>query len=72
MFIREKKTKTTTVLQLIESRWCGNWKAKQEIIVSLGSAPIPDQCRREIAEKAKTRPPHSFWFESIVGRDVID
>jgi len=55
MFIREKKTKTTTVLQLVESRRLGNGKVKQEIIVSLGSAPIPDQCRREIAEEVKNR-----------------
>ena len=55
MFIREKKTKTTPVLQLVENRRCGNGKVKQEIIVSLGGAAIPDQYRREVAVEVKNR-----------------
>ena len=55
MFIKEKKTKTTTVLQLVESRRLGNGKVRQEIIVSLGGAAIPDQYRREVAVEVKNR-----------------
>jgi hypothetical protein len=55
MFIREKKTKTTTVLQLVENRRRGNGKVRQEIIVSLGGAAIPDQYRREVAVEVKNR-----------------
>ena len=55
MFIREKKTKTTPVLQLVENRRQKNGKVKQEIIVSLGSIPIPDEHRREIASEVSNR-----------------
>jgi len=55
MFIREKKTKTTPVLQLVENRRQVNGKVKQEIIVSLGGVPIPDEHRREIASEVKNR-----------------
>jgi hypothetical protein len=55
MFIREKKTKTTPVLQLVENRRQINGKVKQKIIVSLGRIPIPDEYRREIASEVKNR-----------------
>ncbi|MCF6176270.1 MAG: hypothetical protein L3J71_10945 [Victivallaceae bacterium] len=55
MFIREKKTKTTAVLQLVESKRQSNGKVKQKIIIALGSAPIPDEYRREIAVEVKNR-----------------
>ena len=55
MFIREKKTKTTPVLQLVENRRGADGKVRQEIIVSLGSLPIPDEYRREIADEVKNR-----------------
>lgn len=55
MFIREKQTKSTPVLQLVENRRQVNGKVKQEIIVSLGSIPIPDEYRREIASEVNNR-----------------
>ena len=55
MFIREKKTRTTPVLQLVENRRQGNGKVKQEIIVSLGRIPIPDEHRRTIACEVRNR-----------------
>ncbi len=55
MFIREKQTKTTPALQLVENRRQRNGKVKQEIIVSLGGVPIPDEHRRAIAHEVKNR-----------------
>ncbi len=55
MFIREKPTKTTPVLQLVRNSRRKNGKVKQEIIVSLGSVPIPDEHRLAIAHEVDNR-----------------
>lgn len=55
MFIREKPTKTTPVLQLVRNSRRKNGKVKQEIIVSLGSIPIPDEYRLAIAHEVDNR-----------------
>jgi len=55
MFIREKKTKSTPVLQLVENRRDQYGKVRQKIIVSLGNVPIPDEYRREIAKEVENR-----------------
>ncbi len=40
MFIREKETKTTTILQLVRSRRNADGKVRQEIVLSLGDAHV--------------------------------
>ena len=51
MFIREKKTKSTTVLQLVRSERCGDGKVRQQIVLSLGEMKIPDDLRKTAAHE---------------------
>lgn len=49
MFFREKKTKTTPVLQLVENRRDSRGKVRQRIVTSLGGCAIPDEYRKAVA-----------------------
>jgi hypothetical protein len=55
MFIREKKTKTTTILQLVRSRRNTDGKVRQEIVLSLGELKIPDELRKTVAHEVEYR-----------------
>lgn len=55
MYIREKKTRTTPALQLVSGRRDHNGKVRQEIILSLGNIPIPDELRKTIAHEVENR-----------------
>ncbi|MDD5664025.1 MAG: IS1634 family transposase [Lentisphaerae bacterium] len=55
MYIREKKTRTTPALQLVSGRRDHNGKVRQEIILSLGNVPIPDELRKTIAHEVENR-----------------
>ncbi|MHB9139558.1 MAG: hypothetical protein ACYC4Q_09160 [Victivallaceae bacterium] len=55
MYIREKKTKTTPVLQLVSGERGHDGKVRQHIILSLGNVPIPDELRRTIAHEVENR-----------------
>jgi hypothetical protein len=55
MYIREKKTKTTPVLQLVSGDRGHDGKVRQHIILSLGNVPIPDELRKTIAHEVENR-----------------
>ena len=55
MYIREKKTKTTPVLQLVSGARDHDGKVRQHIILSLGNVPIPDELRKTIAHEVENR-----------------
>ena len=55
MYIREKKTKTTPALQLVRGQRDHNGKVRQQIILSLGNVPIPDELRKTIAHEVENR-----------------
>lgn len=55
MFIREKKTKTTTILQMVRNRRDADGKVRQEIVLSLGDIRIPDELRKTVAHEVKYR-----------------
>jgi len=49
MFFREKKTRTTPVLQLVESHRDSRGKVRQRIVTSLGGCAVPDEFRKAVA-----------------------
>jgi len=55
MYIREKKTKTTPVLQLVSGERGHDGRVRQHIILSLGNVPIPDELRKTIAHEVENR-----------------
>jgi len=55
MFFREKKTKTTPVLQLVENQRDGQGKVQQRLVLSLGGCRVPDEHRRAVAIEVSHR-----------------
>ncbi len=55
MYIREKKTRTTPVLQLVSGARGHDGKVRQQIILSLGNLPIPDELRKTVAHEVENR-----------------
>ena len=55
MFIREKKTKSTTILQLVRSERGADGKVRQQIILSLGEIKVPDDLRKTVAHEVEYR-----------------
>ena len=55
MFIREKKTRYATVLQLVNGERGHDGKVRQHIILSLGDMRIPDELRKTIAHEVENR-----------------
>jgi len=55
MFIREKKTKSTTILQLVRSERGPDGKVRQQIILSLGEMKVPDDLRKTVAHEVDYR-----------------
>lgn len=54
MYFRTKKTKTTPVLQLVESKRDKKGNVRQKIIVSLGNLPVPNRDRKAIAAEIES------------------
>ena len=50
MYFRLKKTNSTPVLQLVESYRDSNKKPRQKILLSLGSADLPKELWKAVAE----------------------
>lgn len=48
MYIREKKTKYASVLQLVLGTRDENGKVKLQILLSLGDIKIPDEIRKHV------------------------
>lgn len=55
MFFREKKSRTTQVLQLVENQRTCEGKVRQRVIVSLGGCPVPDEYRKRVAAELSKR-----------------
>jgi len=55
MYFRNKKTRTGTALQLVESFRDNEGKPKQKIILSLGNIPIPQHLWKEIAKEIENQ-----------------
>jgi len=55
MFIREKKTKSTTILQLVRNERGLDGKVRQQIVLSLGEIKIPDELRKMVAHEVEYR-----------------
>jgi hypothetical protein len=55
MFIREKKTITTTILQLVKNERGVDGKVRQRIVLSLGNLKIPDDLRKTVAHEVECR-----------------
>ena len=55
MFIREKKTKHATTLQLVRSERGPDGKVRQQIVLSLGEIRIPDELRKTVAHEVEYR-----------------
>ena len=55
MYVREKQTRTTPVLQLVKGYRDLNGKVKQKIVVSLGNVPMPDYIRKTVADEVENR-----------------
>jgi hypothetical protein len=49
MFFREKKSGSSRLLQLVENRRNAEGKVCQQIVVSLGGCPVPDEVRKRVA-----------------------
>lgn len=55
MFFREKKSRNSRVLQLVENYRDIQGKVCQRIIISLGDVPVPDEYRRAVAHEVSQR-----------------
>lgn len=55
MFFREKKSRNSRVLQLVENYRDHKGKVRQRIIISLGEVPVPDEHRRAVAHEVAQR-----------------
>ena len=55
MFIREKKTRTTTILQLVRNERDADGKVRQQVVLSLGNLKIPDELRKTVAHEVEYR-----------------
>ena len=78
--VREKKTRKSTLLQLVESHRTANGKVSQRIVMSLGGCPVPDQHRKAVAVEISHRmagyqrffpidePDVVYWTEQVLNR----
>jgi len=55
MFFREKRSRKTRVLQLVENQRNVEGKVRQRVIVSLGGCPVPDEHRKRVAAELSRR-----------------
>jgi hypothetical protein len=55
MFFREKKTRSTPVLQLVENHRDNQGKVRQRLVLSLGGCRVPDEHRRAVAIEVSHR-----------------
>lgn len=71
MFFREKKTRKSPLLQLVENYRTANGKVSQRIIISLGGCLIPDQHRKAVAREVSHRMAGYQRFLPIDEPDVV-
>ena len=68
MFFREKKTRKTRVLQLVENRRNLEGKVRQRVVVSLGGCPVPDEHRKRVAAELSRR---MGGYEQLLSEEPI-
>jgi len=79
VFFREKKTRTTPVLQLVENQRNSLGKVQQRLVLSLGGCRVPDEHRRAVAIEVSHRmagyervlpvePAVARWTEEVIER----
>ena len=68
MFFREKKTRKTRVLQLVENRRDSAGKVRQRVVVSLGGCPVPDEHRKRVAAELTRR---MAGYEQLLSEEPV-
>ena len=79
MYFREKKTKNSTLLQLVRGDRGQDGKVRQKVILSLGGVNIPVAFRREVAAHVENiingqtglwplKPKVAAWVDLVVDR----
>jgi hypothetical protein len=68
MFFREKKTRKTRVLQLVENSRNAEGKVRQRVVVSLGGCPVPDEHRKRVAAELSRR---ADGYEQLLAEEPI-
>jgi len=68
MFFREKKTRKTRVLQLVENSRNAEGKVRQRLVVSLGGCPVPDEHRKRVAAELTRR---IAGYESLLSEEPV-
>lgn len=68
MFFREKKTRKTRVLQLVENSRNAEGKVRQRVVVSLGGCPVPDEHRKRVAAELSRR---MAGYEQLLSEEPI-
>jgi len=68
MFFREKQTKTTAVLQLVENHRNSRGKVRQRIVTSLGGCGVPDEFRKAVALEVSHR---MAGYERLLPADPV-
>lgn len=68
MFFREKKSRKTRLLQLVENHRNAEGKVRQRVVVSLGGCPVPDEHRKRVAAELTRR---MAGYEQLLSEEPI-
>ncbi len=79
MFFREKKSRKSRILQLVENSRDAKGKVRQRVLVSLGGCPVPDEHRKRVAAELTRQsagygallseePVIEYWVERVAER----
>jgi hypothetical protein len=68
MFFREKKSRKTRLLQLVENHRNAEGKVRQRVVVSLGGCPVPDEHRKRVAAELSRR---LTGYEQLLSEEPI-
>jgi transposase len=79
MFFREKRSRKSVVLQLVESHRNGRGKVRQRVVVSLGGLVVPDEYRKAVAHEVSQRmagyqrlieddPVVAYWTQAVIAK----
>ncbi|WP_372808897.1 IS1634 family transposase [Pontiella sp.] len=68
MFFREKKSRKTRVLQLVENHRNAEGKVCQRVVVSLGGCPVPDEHRKRVAAELSRR---MAGYEQLLSEEPV-
>lgn len=79
MFFREKKSRGSLILQLVENSRDNRGKVRQRVVVSLGGLIVPDEHRKAVAYEVSLRmagyqrlfmedPVIAYWADAVVSK----